>query len=69
MGFCAEHAAIAAMVTAGEFKIAKIVAVGHDDTGRLYVFSPYWRCREFMHRVHPENMGAEVLLGPRTNVW
>ena len=27
IGFCAEHSAIAAMVTAGEFRIAKIVAV------------------------------------------
>ncbi|MGH2428244.1 MAG: hypothetical protein ACRDGV_05055 [Candidatus Limnocylindria bacterium] len=26
-GFCAEHSAIAAMVTAGEYRIAKIVAV------------------------------------------
>jgi len=26
-GFCAEHSAIAAMVTAGEFKIKKLVAV------------------------------------------
>ena len=26
-GFCAEHSAIAAMVTAGEYQIAKIVAV------------------------------------------
>ena len=51
------------MVTAGEFKIAKIVAVGRGDTGRLYVFSPCGRCREFTHRVHPENMGAEVLQG------
>ena len=27
MGFCAEHAAIAAMLTAGEDKVAQIVAV------------------------------------------
>ena len=27
MGFCAEHSAIAAMITAGEYKIKKIVAV------------------------------------------
>jgi cytidine deaminase len=67
MGFCAEHAAIAAMVTAGEFKIAKIVAVWRDETGRLYVFSPCGRCREFMHQVHPENMDAEVLLGRGTS--
>ncbi len=30
MGFCAEHAAIAAMITAGENRIVKIVAVRED---------------------------------------
>ncbi len=30
IGFCAEHSAIAAMVTAGEYRIAKIVAVWKD---------------------------------------
>ena len=30
MGFCAEHAAIAAMVTAGESRIVKLVAVSQD---------------------------------------
>lgn len=44
MGFCAEHAAIAAMITAGESKIEKIVAVGSN--GR--VMAPCGRCREFL---------------------
>lgn len=35
-GFCAEHSAIAAMVTAGEYRIAKIVAVWRDNEGALY---------------------------------
>ncbi len=30
MGFCAEHAAIAAMITAGESRIEKLVAVCED---------------------------------------
>jgi cytidine deaminase len=68
MGFCAEHAAIAAMITAGEFRIAKIVAVWRDENGSLYVLSPCGRCREFMYRVHPDNLHAEVLLGPDTSV-
>ena len=33
MGFCAEHAAIAAMVTAGENRILKLVAVMEDGSG------------------------------------
>lgn len=35
-----EQVAIAAMVTAGEYRIAKIVAVWRDDQGRLYVLPP-----------------------------
>jgi cytidine deaminase len=34
-GFCAEHSAIAAMVTAGEYRIERIVAVWRDDSARL----------------------------------
>lgn len=55
IGFCAEHSAIAAMVTAGEFKIDKIVAVWRDETG-LHVLSPCGRCREFMRQIHEDNI-------------
>ncbi len=47
-GFCAEHAAIAAMVTAGEHQIDRIVAVWRDEAGALYVLPPCGRCREFI---------------------
>ena len=30
MGFCAEHAAAAAMITAGESRVLKMIAVGWD---------------------------------------
>lgn len=63
IGFCAEHAASAAMVTAGEYRIAKIVAVWRDDGGRLHVLPPCGRCREFMRQVDPGNLGSEVVLG------
>lgn len=47
MGFCAEHAAIAAMVTAGESRIVKLVAVSRmqelfrpaEDAGSLCIRS------------------------------
>jgi cytidine deaminase len=61
IGFCAEHSAIAAMVTAGEFKIKKIVAVWKDATG-TYVLSPCGRCREFIRQIHPGNLETEVIL-------
>ena len=61
-GFCAEHAAIAAMVTAGEYRIDRIVAVWRDDSGRLYVLPPCGRCREFIRQVEPANLGTRVVL-------
>jgi cytidine deaminase len=62
-GFCAEHAAIAAMVTAGEHRIDKIVAVWRDGEGRLHVLPPCGRCREFIRQVDPENLNTTVILG------
>ena len=62
-GFCAEHSAIAAMVTAGEYRIAAIVAVWRDDDGLLYVLPPCGRCREFIRQVDPGNLDTEVILG------
>lgn len=62
-GFCAEHAAIAAMVTAGEYRIAGIVAVWRDDTDGLFVMAPCGRCREFIRQIDPGNLDSEVILG------
>ena len=63
MGFCAEHSAIAAMVTAGENRIVKVIAVGAD--GRI--MAPCGRCREFMAQIHDDNRNAEVMLA-RDNI-
>ncbi len=62
-GFCAEHAAIAAMVTAGEYRIAKIVAVWRDEHDALYVLPPCGRCREFIRQIDAANLSTEVVLG------
>lgn len=61
MGFCAEHAAAAAMVTAGENRVIKMVAVNWDGN----VLPPCGRCREFINQLHPENFKAEVMV----NAW
>lgn len=61
-GHCAEHAALAAMVTAGEYRIAKIVVVWRDDHGALYVLPPCGRCREFIRQVDSGNIDTEVVL-------
>ena len=59
IGFCAEHSAIASMVTHGEQSISKIVAVLGD--GRI--LPPCGRCREFMRQIDASNMDhTEVLL-------
>ena len=58
VGFCAEHAAAAAMLTAGEQEIAKVVAVGY----RGNVMPPCGRCREFLSQLAEGNMEAEVLV-------
>ncbi|RPH61842.1 MAG: cytidine deaminase [Chloroflexi bacterium] len=62
IGFCAEHSAIAAMVTAGEFRIRKIVAVWKDDQQNIFVLSPCGRCREFIRQIDPGNLDTEVIL-------
>lgn len=59
MGFCAEHAAIAAMVTAGESSIVKCVAIGVDDE---FACAPCGRCREFINAINDENYKCQVLL-------
>lgn len=59
MGFCAEHAAAATMITAGENHVIKMVAVNWDGK----VLPPCGRCREFISQLHPENVHAEVMVG------
>lgn len=61
-GFCAEHSAIAAMVTAGEYRIERIVAVWRDDRGLLYVLPPCGRCREFIRQIDAANIDTDVIL-------
>jgi cytidine deaminase len=64
MGFCAEHSAIAAMVTQGEHVIKKIVAVIE---GGIPI-PPCGRCREFMRQIHEENSKTEVIIGKNKSV-
>jgi cytidine deaminase len=61
MGFCAEHNAIGAMVTAGETRIRTIVAVWREGADR-YVLSPCGRCRQFIYQTDKANIDTEVVL-------
>lgn len=59
MGFCAEHAAAAAMITAGENRVLKMVAVGRNG----HIMPPCGRCREFISQIHRDNLNTEVMVG------
>lgn len=58
LGFCAEHAAVAAMLTAGENRVEQIVAVGCDKQ----VMPPCGRCRELLAQLG--NLDALVYVSP-----
>lgn len=58
LGYCAEQAAIASMITAGESKIVKLVVVDEDGS----IFSPCGRCRELISQINPENIKCEIML-------
>lgn len=62
MGFCAEHAAISAMITAGENRVEKIIAVGYDKK----IWPPCGRCREFLSQLG--NPDAQVMVSEETVV-
>lgn len=63
IGFCAEHSAIAAMLTAGENRIETIVAAWKDDNGSLSVLAPCGRCREFIRQIQDGALHTRVILG------
>ena len=58
MGFCAEHAAAAAMITAGENHVVKMIAVGTDGS----IVPPCGRCREFISDLYNDNLDMEVMV-------
>lgn len=58
LGFCAEHAAVAAMLTAGENRVEQIVAVGCDKQ----VMPPCGRCRELLAQLG--NLDALAYVSP-----
>jgi cytidine deaminase len=62
MGFCAEHSAAAAMITAGEALIERVVVVWADERGRVWRVPPCGRCREFLNQLDERNIEASVLL-------
>jgi len=62
MGFCAEHNAIGSMITAGEYKIKKIVAVWKNEADEIHVITPCGRCREFMNQISEDSQDIDVIM-------
>lgn len=62
MGFCAEHNAIGSMITAGEYKIKRIVAVSKDKNNKIIIHAPCGRCREFMRQIDNDNLETDIIL-------
>ena len=58
IGFCAEHGAVAAMITAGESRIVDMVAVDWDGT----ILQPCGRCRELVVQIDAGNADTRVIL-------
>lgn len=58
IGFCVEHSAIAAMLTAGEADIASVIAV--NSLGKIY--PPCGRCRELMFQISRNNLTTRIIL-------
>ncbi len=66
--FCAERNAIGSMITDGEYRFSKIVAVWKDEEGTTYVIPPCGNCRQFMREVDEENLNAEIILDKSKSV-
>lgn len=58
LGFCAEHAAAATMLTAGQSTVLRMVAVDADGE----VLAPCGRCREFIAQLSDANLDTLALV-------
>jgi len=58
LGFCAEHSAITTMISKGESRIKKIVAVHYDGK----ILPPCGKCRELMIEVNDNNKDTEIIM-------
>lgn len=65
IGLCGEHAAVAAMLTAGESAVTKIVAISSDGK----VLPPCGRCRELLYEIDASNLSStEVVMSENESV-
>jgi cytidine deaminase len=65
IGFCAESSAISAMLTAGEHRIQRIVAI--DANGKI--LPPCGRCREVIRQADAKNVRTRVIIGQKKFIF
>jgi len=61
---CAERSAMAAMITAGETKIKKIVAIWTNGE----IIPPCGACREWLWQIDKDNWNTEVIIGKNKSI-
>lgn len=61
IGFCAEHSAIAQMITNKENKITAIAAVNEN----AKIVPPRGRCRELIYQVNNKNLDTDIILADK----
>lgn len=66
--FCAEKIAIGTMITNGEYRIKKIVAVWKNDEGEAFVIPPCGNCRQLIRETDEMNLKSEVILDKNKTV-
>ncbi|MFH1972641.1 MAG: cytidine deaminase [archaeon] len=66
--FCAEKIAIGSMITKGEYKIKKIVAVWKDEKGKIFVIPPCGNCRQLIKETDESNLNTEIILDKNKTV-
>ena len=59
---CAEQIAIGSMITDGEYRIIKIVAVWKNNKNIKHIISPCGNCRQFIYETHEDNLETEIIL-------
>lgn len=60
--FCAEKIAIGSMLTEGEYKIKKLVAVWKDEKNNLFIIPPCGSCRQLICDMDESNLETEIIM-------
>jgi len=64
MGNCAEHSAIAAMLTNDESEIEIIASIRDDGT----IYPPCGKCREYIYQINPKNLKTKFIISKNKTV-